>query len=148
MLQADDTIWRYMKLSTFLLLLDGKAWLPSIANLQSMDPLEGRLGDDFYIQLCSELARQVDWNETEKWLRESLSAYVKKNLQRKDGDPFYASKVIAKAYTEALASRRVAWCWFKSEIESAAMWHQYGIWASLLKLPSTSLPAPLLPGKK
>jgi hypothetical protein len=84
MLQADDTIWRYMKLSTFLLLLDGKAWLPSIANLQSMDPLEGRLGDDFYIQLCSELARQVDWNETEKWLRESLSAYVKKDLQRKD----------------------------------------------------------------
>ena len=33
MLEPTDTLWRYMKLSTFLLLLDGKAWLPSIATL-------------------------------------------------------------------------------------------------------------------
>ena len=148
MLQADDTIWRYMKLSTFLLLLDGKAWLPSIANLQSMDPLEGRLGDDFYIELCSELARQVDWNETEKWLRESLSAHVKTEIQRKDGDPNYASKFIAKAYTDSLASRRVAWCWFKSVIESAAMWHQYGNRGIAVKTTVDQLASSFTAGKE
>jgi len=31
MSEDNDTLWRYMKLSTFLLLLEGKAWLPSVA---------------------------------------------------------------------------------------------------------------------
>ena len=36
-------IWHYMKFSTLLLLLEGKAYFPSVAKLSATDPLEGQL---------------------------------------------------------------------------------------------------------
>ena len=126
MLEPNDKIWRYMKLSTFLLLLDGKAWLPSIATLQSMDPLEGRLGDDFHENLWAELHRQGLRDETEKWLHESLDSSMQRMLGLNPGHYYLTSRVLGNAYAEILARRRVAWCWFKSDLESAGMWSIYG----------------------
>lgn len=126
MLESTTTIWRYMKLSTLLLLLDGKAWLPSIATLRSMDPLEGQLGKDFYLHLMLELGRLPDAKQTEKWLRDSLSPSIIRQFNLNAKDLKYASKILCETYIDAIARHRVAWCWFKSEMESAAMWHQYG----------------------
>lgn len=126
MLESTDTLWRYMKLSTFLLLLDGKAWLPSIATLQSMDPLEGRLGDNFHENLWAELHRQGLREETEKWLHESLDPSMQRMLGLNPGHYHLTSRVLGSAYAEILARRRVAWCWFKSDLESAGMWSIYG----------------------
>jgi hypothetical protein len=126
MLESTDTLWRYMKLSTFLLLLDGKAWLPSIATLQSMDPLEGRLGDNFHENLWAELHRQGLREETEKWLHEYLDPSMKRMLGLNPGHHHLTSRVLGSAYAEILARRRVAWCWFKSDLESAGMWSIYG----------------------
>ncbi len=126
MLEPTDKIWRYMKLSTFLLLLDGKAWLPSIATLQSMDPLEGRLGDNFHENLWDELHRQGLREETEKWLHESLDPSMQRMLGLNPGHYLLTSRVLGSAYAEILARRRVAWCWFKSDLESAGMWSIYG----------------------
>jgi len=126
MLEPTDTLWRYMKLSTFLLLLDGKAWLPSIATLQSTDPLEGCLGDDYHVKLWSELARQGLRDETEKWLRCSSDSSTRKFLKLNSDHQALDSKVLGIAYAGFMSRRRVAWCWFKSNRESAAMWSIYG----------------------
>ncbi len=128
MLEPTDTLWRYMKLSTFLLLLDGKAWLPSIATLQSMDALEGRLGVDFHENLWAELGRQGKGlrEQTEKWLHESLDPSMQRMLGLNPGHRDLGSRVLGNAYAEILARRRVAWCWFKSDLESAGMWSIYG----------------------
>src|SRR5713101_2020700 len=40
------TLWRYMKVSTFLVLLEGTAFFPSVATLKGVDPLEGHLHPD------------------------------------------------------------------------------------------------------
>lgn len=121
-----DPIWRYMKLSTFLLLLDGKVWLPSIATLQSMDPLEGRLGDGFHESLWAVLDHQGLRDETEKWLHESLDPSMQRMLGFNSGHYHLTSRVLGSTYAAILARRRVAWCWFKSDLESAAMWSIYG----------------------
>lgn len=126
MLAPTDTLWRYMKLSTFLLLLDGKAWLPSIATLKSTDPLEGCLGDDYHVKLWSELERQGLRDETEKWLHAKLDSSTKKFLELDTGEHALHSKILGRAYTAFMSRRRVAWCWFKSNRESAAMWSIYG----------------------
>jgi hypothetical protein len=126
MLESTDKLWRYMKLGTFLLLLDGKAWLPSIATLQSMDPLEGRLGDDFHENLWAELHRQGLRDETEEWLHKSLDPSMQRMLGLNPGHYHLTSRVLGNAYAEIVARRRVAWCWFKSDLESAGMWSIYG----------------------
>ena len=41
-------------------------------------------------------------------------------------NPHLESRVLGNAYAEILARRRVAWCWFKSDLESAGMWSIYG----------------------
>lgn len=126
MLEPTAPLWRYMKLSTFLLLLDGKAWLPSIATLRSMDPLEGKLGDDFHAHLWAELDRQSLRQETEEWLHEKLDASKKRLLGLNLDCHNLSSRVLGSAFAEVLASRRVAWCWFESDLESAGMWSIYG----------------------
>ena len=40
-LAESQRLWRYMKLSTLLLLLEGTAFLPSVATLRSGDAFEG-----------------------------------------------------------------------------------------------------------
>ncbi len=126
MQHSTDTLWRYMKLSTLVMLLEGKAWLPSIASLQAMDPLEGNLGDDFYQDLWDELDRQGLRDETEEWLYNSLDPSMQRFLGINPGDPNLSGRVLGEAFSGLLARRRAAWCWFRSDLESAGMWSVYG----------------------
>jgi hypothetical protein len=123
----DDSVplWRYMKLSTLLLLLDGKAFFPTVATLQRGDPLEG----DLILE------------EPELWLMERLHAlprgefdllfdWLWKKLSKMDqewarGDPHWNSKLLSDVYLSELAKRRAVWCWFHALHESAAMWSIY-----------------------
>lgn len=121
--ESTDTLWRYMKLSTFLLLLEGKAWLPSVATLRSGDPLEGALDDDLHERL---------WNRFE--LREGPKRaieWLSRNGGWEDEHPFanpgpIHARVYGKFLADDIAALRGAWCWFKSELESAGMWSVYG----------------------
>lgn len=123
MLESTDTLWRYMKLSTLLLLLEGKAWFPSVASLRAGDPLEAALSDDFHEKLWRQLEFQEGSDKAIEWLS--------KDSQWEDGHPIAnASSMYAEVYgkfaADEIASLRAAWCWFKSELESAAMWPIYG----------------------
>jgi hypothetical protein len=126
MLEPADKLWRYMKLSSFLLLLEGKAWIPSIAGLQLTDPLEARLGTDFHVKIWDELERQGYAESTGKWLRESLPGCERKMPGLDLGNYRSESNFLVNAYARHMSHRRVAWCWFKSNLESSAMWSIYG----------------------
>lgn len=122
MLESTDTLWRYMKLSTFLLLLDGKAWFPSVASLRAGDPLEAALGDEFYDLL---------WNRLEQEGPSDAIEWLSRACEWPDGHPYsdpgpICSPVYGKTLADEIARLRAVWCWFKSGIESAAMWSVYG----------------------
>ena len=112
-LEDSTPLWRYMKLSTFLLLLDGKVFFPSVQTLQKGDPLEGVFSmdpdwwqyvishsDDRYGDLCSWLHKLAECGEPE-------------NQQ-----PW-------QQFFECLRRQRAVWCWHESENESAALWSIY-----------------------
>jgi len=126
MLESTDTLWRYTKISTLLLLLEGKAWLPSVASLRADDPLEGALGEGFYPELWSELIKLDQHEETERWLNENLDSSARKLLALNPRDAGLRTQILGQTYCEILARRRSAWCWFRSHIESSTMWSIYG----------------------
>ncbi len=141
--ESNDDLWRYMKLGTFLLLLEGKAWFPSIKSLSEMDPLEGALGDGYDAFLFQELERVGSYEETRKWLLGQIPQATLTALQNGDGNPIYEDYAIASEYRRQMASRRVAWCWFAHDIESAAMWSTYGHLGVAVKTNWKSLDASL-----
>jgi hypothetical protein len=127
-LQQSLQLWRYVKLSTLLLLLDGKAFFPSVATLRSSDPLEGLLYADapWLIGKLRELKGDDAANELDDWLIARADESEKRNIKANCENPLYFSRALAELYVRELAKRRAVWCWFDSEIESAAMWSIYG----------------------
>jgi hypothetical protein len=115
-----------MKLSTFLLLMRGKAWFPSVASLRSCDPLEGILLDDLAPEIVSELMKLHDSDSLDRWLLERLPDHMHEFLDLNKGDARLLSNLLAEQYTRNLARRRLGWCWFASDLESSAMWSIYG----------------------
>lgn len=123
MTDSSDTLWRYMKLSTFLLLLDGKAWFPSVKSLRGCDPLEAALGDQFYEMLWNRMDHEEGSAQAIKW--------ISRNRKWSDELPVsdvgsIAAKVYGQYVADDIADLRAAWCWFRSDLESAAMWSVYG----------------------
>ena len=125
-LHPQQELWRYMKLSTFFLLMRGKAWFPSVASLRSGDPLEGMLADSLAPELVSELMKSPDTDILDQWLLDSLPDSMRSFHNLNKGNPSLLSNLLAKQYTHNLARRRLAWCWFASALECSAMWSIYG----------------------
>lgn len=124
---AQQPLWRYMKLSTFLLLMEGKAWFPSVASLRAGDPLEGGLGNDFHAYLWGAIHKTGEIERVKQWLLDSLPDKDRQWLEKTNPDsPTLQAQVLAGAYADQVAARIAVWCWFESDIESAAMWSVYG----------------------
>ncbi|MCF7788895.1 MAG: hypothetical protein K9N47_22410 [Prosthecobacter sp.] len=110
-LTSNISLFRYMQLSTLLLLLEGRAFFPSVANLNKGDPFEGNL-------FCepARLIRQFDTakrdHKLQKWLLKRAKDWERKQLQSLNGDARLNSKIRADIYTRELKQRRAAWCWF------------------------------------
>jgi hypothetical protein len=122
-------LMRYMKLSTLLMLLEGKAFFPSVSTLKQGDPLEG--------ELCSEAPwlvgklRKVQTKDEEEnldeWLLKNTALDWERTAQKSHDDNGRSnSDLFADLYVRELAKRRAVWCWFESQIESAGMWSIYG----------------------
>lgn len=125
-LDSNLPLWRYMKLSTFLLLLQGKAWLPSVATLRSSDPLEGLLAKNLAPELLGALDKSNEPEGLYEWLLNSMNQETRKFLERNRSNAQLRTNLLAQQFTESIAVRRLAWCWFSSDLESAAMWSIYG----------------------
>lgn len=79
------TLWRYMKISTFFLLLEGVAFFPSVATLKTCDPLEGDLhpGPKWLVGKLQDLSEDT-FDQLTKWLFSKGEDWERSSLQVND----------------------------------------------------------------
>jgi hypothetical protein len=128
-------IVRYIKLSTFLLHLAHKAFIPSLRTLQRIEALEGRIPDAVWKVYGESLWPHL--KNFERWLlNEDRLALdepgLKIDLQQYLHDPasfddFQRNYLAARIWLNELSVRRSIWCWNDcTEGPSDAMWKVYG----------------------
>jgi hypothetical protein len=105
-------LWRYLRLNTLFLHLQGKSFFPSITKLQDCDAKEG-------CPICQTewIIRKFpdsDWQEIAKWI---CTPGEKANIE---------ANIVKERYFDFINQTRFAWCWYQSNYESAAMWQLYG----------------------
>lgn len=122
----NPTLFRYMKLSTLLLLLEGKAFFPSIASLCKDDPFEGGLFCEPEWLMTVIRRRQDSEGALDKWLREKANCWEGTSIDSPATDPSFRSRLLSQIFIRELRDRRAAWCWFHNDLESAGMWSVYG----------------------
>lgn len=113
----DTPIWRYMSLSSFIMLAKGKLFLPTIYELSKMDLgelepfgqqwdtysfIKGKIGCSFINKLMEK------YKCCEKGVRE-CNEYL-----------------LGRLYAEEIGKLTCAWCWHQSNHESYTMWQIYG----------------------
>ncbi len=120
---TDETkLIRYMKLSTFLLLVsNNRVFLPTVRKLQESDPREANL----QLGWCQAYWRMM-WP-----LVEPHKAWLLSDILRPDQPQAWEhpseemKKDLVRAWASALAERRSVWCWNCSVDESYALWKIY-----------------------
>ncbi|MGA2862952.1 MAG: DUF2971 domain-containing protein [Verrucomicrobiota bacterium] len=125
--QDNMPLWRYMKLSTFFMLLEGKAFFPSVATLQKGDPLEGDLIPERG-WLWARLNEVCGGDSTRlvEWLERKGEGWEPGFLRSNRDDGHLQGNILSRLYIGQLAKRRAVWCWFYALHESAGMWSVYG----------------------
>ena len=126
----ESKVIRYMKLSTFLLLLNNRVFIPSIRRLQEDDSFEAKIP-----RLCCEpLHYQYEnmmWNhvfgkiEQENWLFKSAGVEPVLRKSTSPHEPMTLWK-LTDIWLTQLARRRCVWCWDRSTEQLHAMWKLYG----------------------
>jgi hypothetical protein len=118
-------LWRYMRFSTFLWLLQGHAFIPLVKQLQASDPKEG------YISRYDDEVLETDqFDEARLWLSEGYASRHP-DLHRFLPNGLLHDPVLLDEWRHQLGARRAAWCWFArfqvhdGATESMAMWDRY-----------------------
>ncbi len=128
--KASDNLqlFRYMHLSTLLLLLKRRAFFPSVANLCKCDSFEGQLFCEpaWLMTELSEIMKSDTAGRLDSWLKEQAHQWESKSIDSEDTSPSSRTDILAGIYTRDLKERRAAWCWFEDDLESAGMWSVYG----------------------
>ena len=121
-------LWRYMKLSSLFLLLEGTGFFPSIATLRSADPLEGDLHPEapWLNNALSQLHGQPEADKLDEWLLTQAQDWERRHQELNKNNAQSNTMFFADLYQRELAKRRAVCCWFASDIESAGMWSIYG----------------------
>src|SRR6266571_852054 len=106
-LEGKEPLWRYMKLSTFLMLLEGKAFFPSVATLRAGDPLEGDLVPDAtWLMGKLHTICGADTQQFLEWLEGKANTVESISLRDNWGGPFGKSDILAQIYVREWAKRR------------------------------------------
>jgi hypothetical protein len=114
----DDTkLWRYTRLSSLLMLLIGKLFIPTIDTLRRDDPAEATA-------LCRPTKKR--FLELTREDRECLQdCATSEELRYIDANKDSATQIFEKIWLREIGKRRCAWCWYAADIESMAQWHVY-----------------------
>jgi len=118
-------IWRYMKVSTLLMMLSGKVFIPTLATLQKIDPTEAILLAELYDDLEEDFAKLL---KDSNWYDVNADTEERGILHPSatPGNPSLISRVRINIWLRELAKRRLIWCWNQRETESMAFWKIYG----------------------
>jgi hypothetical protein len=117
--ELDDNtkLWRYSRLSSLLMLLAGKLFVPTIDTLRRDDPAEAtalcRLTRKRFAALTNE--------DRECLLNYATRAESQLIRDNEDENP----RIFANIWRREIGKRRCAWCWYAANIESMAQWHVY-----------------------
>jgi hypothetical protein len=74
----------------------------------------------------SELAESGHLGHLDDWLFEHATAAQRQYQEQNKQNPLENTNWFVHRYIEELRKRRAVWCWYNSDIESAAMWSVYG----------------------
>jgi len=122
----DNTpIVRYMKLSTLLLLLADRVFLPSLRCLQSLDKYEGVLPQRMSIVRSYGGILDSRIRPFESWLLERAKGTEITPTDGSEHIPIHP-RYLAKVCLEQLSIRRCVWCWNRHNGQSHALWKIYG----------------------
>jgi hypothetical protein len=123
--QDNDQIWRYVPLQRLFFYLHGLVFVPSITKLRETDPFEGEFYRDI-VSFNTAFDRHYgdEAKKIEKWILDNDCSDSKRD--QIEGYPDGAAGFIRDRYLEFTWKTRFAWCWFRSNLESAAMWSVYG----------------------
>jgi len=118
----DDNVplWRYVRTSTLLMLLENRVFVPTIETLRKDDPSEAT-------QICARTAKRF------KNLSEEDCTALKQYAEKEALDALAFRQTSAEQITSIyfgiwkreIGKRRCAWCWYEGDIESMAQWHIY-----------------------
>jgi hypothetical protein len=120
----DDTeLVRYMKLETFLLMLNSRVFIPTLECLAGSDRWESRIPQRFHGLQYAEAMKQVVWGHKE-WLERVATG---KQMPANGGDPTdHQLRFLTETWLYELGRRRLIWCWNRWTYEQHAMWRFYG----------------------
>lgn len=120
-----DSLWRYVRLSTFFEYLVGRAYIPSVRKLRDCDPTEGLPLVDHVWAMNGFKNEEAD--ALDDWVyQHRLNDDEKTCWDLNRTCPGANQRVWLQHYFEVLERSRFAWCWLRSANESAAMWQLYG----------------------
>ena len=127
-------LWRYMRLSAFLMLLRGKVYVPTIAELRRGDPNEARMISKETKAYFANLP-EPDGN----WLLGHATEQENKIIEASGTEAPQKARTFMRIWDRELAERRAVWCWHHADIESMALWHMYGREGVAIKTTPTRL---------
>jgi hypothetical protein len=124
-INSDTLVIRYMKLSTFLLLLDGRLFVPTIQLLQDGDRLESRVPEKLLGPTTYGRKMQPIVEAHEQLL---LRTGRGPKVLRPEGSEHSGTTIsfLAERWLHELALRRCVWCWNQSTDLLHALWKLYG----------------------
>jgi len=112
-------LWRYMRLSTLLTLLNGTVFIPTIGTLRKTDPTEAT-------RIClktKEYFEKLD-DDSKATLREFANA-DERSLFEAQIEDWQVRHLYFGVWKREFGKRRCVWCWHKANSESKAMWDIY-----------------------
>jgi hypothetical protein len=123
MLRSDALLHRYMRLSAAVMLIQGKAFIPTLKNLQETDPLECRIWKRRrgYGRLFDSVAEST----SRDWLAGKMAEWEQKFIKNNQYG-FTTISHFVDAWLDQLGERRCVWCWYGGEDQSMAQWKIYG----------------------
>jgi hypothetical protein len=124
-LELEEPISRYIKLGSFLQLLEGAVYIPTLKQLQNLDPKEGRFSTSGVSPYSTTLEEHADFGQSRRFLVDKLSTQERQRFEEPERFPGEHIQILATCFIEALSTRRCVWCWHRGGSESMALWNSY-----------------------
>lgn len=102
------------------MLLRGKVFVPTIAELRYGDPIEAK-------SPCVKTKTYFDDlpPEDREWLHTRATDSERRFLEHENLDGSQRSMILMQIWDRELAKRRTIWCWHAADIESMSLWDIY-----------------------
>jgi hypothetical protein len=118
-------ITRYMRLTTFFMLLEGSLFVPTLANLRKSDPLESNIPATTYFGFAGNFDLIFD-NPIRTWLLGKMPKSMRDHVSLNQGGcTDLTGSYYVRTWIDQVARRRCVWCSYNRTVESMAQWKIY-----------------------